>query len=69
MDGLWPLVSFWKPDVSPAIFLTDLIVILHEVRGFTPNGVSGDSTLDEKMRIVNHRVEAWQVFWSDHYGK
>jgi hypothetical protein len=43
--------------------------MLHEFKSFLVNPAVGDTVLDEKMRLVNHRVEAWQVFWSDYYGK
>jgi len=45
------------------------LVILHEYRNSLSNVITNDSVVDEKMRLVNHRVEAWQVFWSDYYGQ
>jgi hypothetical protein len=30
---------------------------------------AGEAATDEKIRYVNHRVESWQVYWNDYYGK
>jgi UDP-2,3-diacylglucosamine pyrophosphatase LpxH len=45
----------------------DLEVILHEIGGVSE--VLHDLDSDEKLRLVNHRVESWQVYWNDYYGE
>jgi hypothetical protein len=30
---------------------------------------ANEAASDEKIRYVNHRVESWQVYWNDYYGK
>jgi hypothetical protein len=42
-------------------------VTLH-VPGTSRTGLS-DANIDNTIRLVNHHVEAWQVYWHDYYGK
>jgi hypothetical protein len=69
MDAWWPRVSFWRHDASLHREKADVKVLLHEVRHPLPIVGTDNTGLDEKMRLVNHRVEAWHVFWSDYYGE
>jgi hypothetical protein len=62
-------VSCCRPDASIDRDEADMTVLLHETRHSLPVMTTDNVGLDEKMRLVNHRVEAWHVFWSDYYGK